>query len=455
MPLPPGEGPTTPTPQPGPKRHRSSGGGSPAPSSSGTTSTGTTYAPLPQPSASSAPVRPLPSFSNIIQELADLVAGPTQTDDSGFNLNIVNDSQAQLDVAQQAAATPDYSAYLKPPTPDPNSMQGALARVNADMTVDPVTPPKPTRQENLTEARQTLVDAQRLQREHAIGADVAGPTASGRNPSVGRVKPMTQAEYDALTPKERAAVDFNTMLVQAVRQDTRRQNKYDPSQAQQNNYDLTVTKMFGDDRGSETYAPETLAVLHQIGFSDDTADLDDFLGLNAAITARDLKFLKNDPGPTVAEAQMNPVRLDRYELTETLATSTKQMEDTLARGNQMLASIGQTTAMDRIEDLQRIGGLQSRQPLAIGYGGSELDAYFQRGFDILASKENTGDRDEVLATMSSELSPSEFDSFMEYADSRSKNAERYDLKLGQGKGYKPPEQFRKMMGLEKGATDAG
>jgi hypothetical protein len=214
------------------------------------------------------------------------------------------------------------------------------------------------------------------------------------------------------------------------------------------------------------YAPETMAVLRQIGYNDGktdkSGDLDDFLGLKAAIKTKDLDNLtvnleQGMSTTAAAEAPGAAPRTERINLATDLATSTQQMERALAKGNELLGAqtVTQAAKLERNDDVDFMGGLQNQlgKP-PVGYGTDEVSQYFQQAFDILSRPENSGDKDQILATMNTELSPSEFNAFLAYADNRSAMSERYKMPLGQDEKakYKTPEQFRKMLGLDQGGN---
>lgn len=308
----------------------------------------------------------------------------------------------------------------------------------------------------VADAREELADAERGRRRRAVRANAQGE-------GVGDVERMTQEEYDALTDKERAAIDFNTMLVGATRRDRRQQDSYDPNQKQEGRYDRLVKEMFGEDGGSQKFAPETVALLDQIGFKDQAADLDDFLGLKAAITEKDINNMGRLPGPTLAQASMNEVQLDRLELTAGLAVKTDQMESALVEGNRMLATVGQTAGAARGEHVDMLGGDARDAQLSLGFGTPQfagdgspdnLDTYFQVMYDKLADAKGTrrGEFQTGIDALHTDLSPQELSSFMEYADTRSSNADRYGIDLGDSSRvkYRSPEDFRKLLGLDGG-----
>ena len=375
-----------------------------------------------------------------------------------FDMNAVKQAQERLKAAELTAQTaPNYSSYTEPEarvvtefhktTPEeaakiPDVLWG---KEDSKLDLDP--------EALRAKARNTLDHALRAQREHALGLDGMGKK------TVGKVDQMTWEEYEALPAKQKAAVDFNTALVRAVNRDKAMQDEYKPNETQRSTYDDSIEKIFGEDGGSDLYAPETLAVLRQIKLEDTSADLDDFLGLNAAITEKDLKHLKIEQGPTIWEAEANPVQRDRYNLTENLATSTQKLEQALAMGRQALSNINRETLIDRNSDVEQIlGGIAKAPKEMTGFGSpmrpngdKTMDGYFQEAFEALSNKANAKDTDAILGTIKRDLfKPGEFEAFMAYADARSANAQRFNLNLEQNDGvsYRKPEYFRKMLGLE-------
>ena len=127
--------------------------------------------------------------------------------------------------------------------------------------------------------------------ERAKRAEILGITTGALTTTPELIKDMThrmtREEYDALSDKQRAAVDFNTSLAKAVRRDLRLQDKYDPSKEERKNYDAASESMFGKDHGSEIYAPETMALLRQLKVKDTADDLDVCLALGVSAVISD------------------------------------------------------------------------------------------------------------------------------------------------------------------------
>mgnify|MGYP000370241441 CR=1 FL=1 len=123
-------------------------------------------------------------------------------------------------------------------------------------------------QADIDEAQAKLDAALRARRVEALKVPGEEPAPEGSKPKPGNIakqtEPMTWEDYNALTPLRRSAVDYNTSLTRAVRRDRQMQDEYSPGDQQREAYDKTVARLFGEDGGSDWYAPETVALLQQI-----------------------------------------------------------------------------------------------------------------------------------------------------------------------------------------------
>lgn len=278
-----------------------------------------------------------------------------------------------------------------------------------------------------------------------------------------QVDRLTPEEYNALSPRQRAAVDYNTLLATAVKKDLNRQDRYAKlGDAAHDRYDKSVKQMFGEDGGSDLYAPETMAVLRQLKIGkDEAADLDDYLNLKVAITADDLKDITDggQPAPNYAiEGRVSEGAQGKLAVVEGLVDKTQDMEASLAKGKQLMQSFLATAAAERSEDLGNLGGssplasrpsLGFRQPTWTQSGApGDLNTYFMQAFDTLADPKV--DKDKVLGELNQMLSPDELDAFKSYADARTRNTRYYgaQLRLGQGDSERP-KQIRAILGLDK------
>jgi hypothetical protein len=280
-------------------------------------------------------------------------------------------------------------------------------------------------------ARDVLDLALRDQRMKAIGAE-PDVEKTQRKPIRKQVTRLTQEQYDALDPRQRAAVDFNALLVGAVRKDRQHQEQYETaSEEERTKYEGAVTEMFGKDRGSETYAPETMAVLRQIDYKDPNADLDDFLGLKATIKVKDLDDLEpltTPPAVTVSgEAQISDMKLERVSLARNLAEGVRDLETTLADSKRFLQTVQAGARHDRGFDVESMGGKPTEPKIGLGYGEgtfsaegapTNYDGYFQQAFAMTLAHNVT--MDEVVDAVRVDR-PDLLEAFKTYAANRQRN----------------------------------
>lgn len=315
-------------------------------------------------------------------------------------------------------------------------------------------------QQKMFEAKQAEDD--RAEREKVLGIST-GALSTTPDMLKEAVDRLTPEEYNALSARQRAAVDFNTMLATAVKKDLRRQDtKYaDVGEQQKATYDKSVEKMFGEN-GSDLYAPETMAVLRQLKISDPTDDLDDYLNLKVAITEDDLKNItEKQPVPNyVIEGRAPQEDRGKLAVVEGLVDKTQQLQESLAKGRQMLQSFQATAASERAEDLGFLGGsspLASRpslgyQPAKFTESGApaDLNTYFRRAFEDLSNEKNP-DREKVLDALQVDLHPDELQAFMDYATTRARNSRQYGASMGEDPSgeYARPKEIRALLGLDK------
>jgi len=286
------------------------------------------------------------------------------------------------------------------------------------------------------------------------------------NPDVER---MTWKDYNNLNPRQRAAIDFNTMLVRAVKRDMKLQEEYSPDETQRKTYDASLEKMFGGpNRGSEDYAPETVALLRQIDYQDNSADLDDFLSLKSAITEKDINALPTVKGvpQAVAYSGQSAARTEELGDKRLLAASTAEMEKELAQTQMMLTNMGQVAAKARNYDVsQKLGGVATTIPEIAGYQQPQYDpktgqpkdmnTFFIDAFTALSKPTDDAKRASLLKLIDDRTTPEQSDAFWNYVDARSRYAMQYKQPLGKAKDsttgkpieYYTPEQLRNLLGL--------
>jgi hypothetical protein len=190
---------------------------------------------------------------------------------------------------------------------------------------------------------------------------------------------MSVEAYLNLPPRQRAAVDANTALVEAGKQDLTNWNTAGADHTiNDQSYKDQVNQTFGDNSGSETYAPRTLAVLKDLGLDAHGKNIDQYLNHSALVTVEDLKALA--PGATVTpnnERQQNAVAFS--------TAATKRLSETLASGQSLLDSI--RTSSD--QGAQLFGKPSTAAP--VGYSQNQRDADLQQAFDVFSQKRSQVD----------------------------------------------------------------
>ena len=285
------------------------------------------------------------------------------------------------------------------------------------------------------------------------------PTEPGQPDPTSRHKSyqMTWGDYNALTDRQRAAVDFNTMLVQAREKDLN--TDYHQTAQQQATYEKAVERMFGANGGSETYAPETMAVLNQIDFTPtdnkqgDT--LDDFLGLKAAISEKDLENFTIPKTPLLKPAYDVVGSFDgrdtNAEFNAQLVAKTRELESSLAKGNEVLQNFQASAKFARNEDLAYFGGVANDVHTPLGFGSGADDQYIQQAYAAIAEK-RPGDEESLRSSLPMLYASLEQrglkDDFLKYADARTRQAAQYGVPLiGGDKTARTPQEYRALLGL--------
>lgn len=256
-----------------------------------------------------------------------------------------------------------------------------------------------------------------------------------------KVEAMTTAEYEALTPEQRAAVDFNTLLVDAVNRDKSSQAEYKKTAnaAERAAYDDAVEDMFGSGHGSDLYAPATIAVLDQIKFEDTTKDLDEFLDLRAALTDKDVENIAkagDNPKMTLAEvpafsspeqqAEASQQRQRTQYAQEISEKTAAAIEEQMQRSNAVLADFRATFANATTSAVTGLGGT-----------GPEIVAPnedFAGLFDTFSQKQYVNTVGESLNMMRQQYGDQFTNDFQQYLADRTAEAKRYSLPLGETKG---------------------
>ena len=197
----------------------------------------------------------------------------------------------------------------------------------------------------------------------------AGLESSGFGFGAPQTKALTWAEYDALSSRQRAAVDANTALVRAIRADegarTRGGLRLPSSQApREASYDADVERLFGKSGGSDLYAPATVKALAQLNLVDtEKGDLDNYLNMSALVNTDDLARLDTQRTPQrpwfkpSTAGTVGPVSAESARDQQTRMFSDKAlsaMQNTLSQGQTLLGSFSSTPNLKKEEGLNAL-----------------------------------------------------------------------------------------------------
>lgn len=154
-------------------------------------------------------------------------------------------------------------------------------------------------------------------------------------PGTGDYREMTVEDYEALSPTDRAAVDANSILMEAVEKDKgfiseldkNNDGKVTTSEAKaKGTYKKNYETLFGPSGEDMTYAPNTVAalrLLEQTGYTADSLDtVDNFLNGGRYVTARDM-----DLGRTTTESEEKP---SAARITGSMERLSQALEDGMA-----------------------------------------------------------------------------------------------------------------------------
>lgn len=275
-----------------------------------------------------------------------------------------------------------------------------------------------------------------------------------------RSKELTGQEYGALSTRQKAAVDFNTQLVAAAAADKKLGQK--DSEVENKGYDDALRQMFGERGESDTYAPNTVALLKQIDFEDSAADLDQFLGLQASVTESDLGSL-TDRGDRLRQGVPGQYRSARATTANNITNGTlSAMSQVLAKGQTLLqaaapaaASFGAAGGSGSVQEALAGEGTAATAP---GFGSSEADWAVQTFFEDLSKKNPEQPITQDAINSAFTVLQGQYgvtpDDFAKYADTRLKATEYArvldtDARIGSDTSvnYKTPDQFRTEFGL--------
>lgn len=159
------------------------------------------------------------------------------------------------------------------------------------------------------------------------------------------VKQLSEDEWAALSPEQQKGVLANFAIYQAAQAD----KKLGPNEKRDEGYDQSVKDMFGEEGGSDTYAPNTLRVLSELGYKDTNSDLDLFLDGRGIATDEDVKRVTANTPEKTGSASI----LQRLENSDTFKGTA--LNENLANGARLLDALRDTQTLSD-DTLNLVGG---------------------------------------------------------------------------------------------------
>lgn len=201
---------------------------------------------------------------------------------------------------------------------------------------------------------------------------------------------LTWDAYNALSNEQKAAIDFNTLLVDAREKDLSK-SFYMPAE-QQAEYDSTVERLFGKTGGSETVAPNTVRLLADLNMDLVGQDLDEYLSLERAIDVNELPDFKFTPAdikllgqkveggkePTYADVRA-PENLKAID-TKAIQKAQELIKGRLASPDALTYSF-ETLMNGPTPELKLAGAAPT------GFGSTQSDESFRTAYRVLGSRD--------------------------------------------------------------------
>jgi hypothetical protein len=198
---------------------------------------------------------------------------------------------------------------------------------------------------------------------------------------------LTWEAYDSLNDQQKAAVDWNTLLINAREKDFSDKYVSTPTDEERAAYDAEVTRLFGAQGGSNRYAPNTIDLLSQLDVVQLGQDLDEYLSLERAIDdtqLADFKFSERDLAV-----------LDKLSSGESYAAArsgdniaTLNTANVQAASNLIKTQLANPEAITADFDTLMYGGTDGGVA-PLGFGDSVNDQMFQEALAVLGAEDVT------------------------------------------------------------------
>lgn len=247
------------------------------------------------------------------------------------------------------------------------------------------------------------VEQQSVERKKKNDADALAAALKSSRKSAGfdgKFKAMSWDEYNNLSDRQRAAVNFNSIMQQAYERDNRdaaesggKDKTYtlnEAPEASREGYRKAYEKLFGEGTADENivYAPKTVGVLGRLeGMDNGTAGLDEYLAGGGFITDDDLKAgLVDERKVSGPDGYVDP----RTQWLNNIVDYQMNLEDTLSKGRVVIDGLknkidfSQTTS-DQLAGLvnNAANGLTDAETMAVLNLSGEGDRFGNgNGLDV-------------------------------------------------------------------------
>lgn len=263
--------------------------------------------------------------------------------------------------------------------------------------------------------------------------------------------PLTWEAYEAMSGDQRAAVDFNTLLVEAREKDLEKGIflKDDEKQA----YGERVDRIFGEGFGSARAAPNTLELLDKLNFEAVGQDLDQFLSLEQGISMEEIgafEFSEQDQ-KTLTELVEAPAATAETAYAEVRAPENLGAVSTAAiQGAQDLIREQLSNPANPIWSFDTALGLEPAVAPPVGYGSGVFDQWARETY---AQLETGMPVENVYASMNdNKFDDKDRNQFFSYMNNRTQLESQYGSPTPSDgtvtpEGLVPADEIRTILGL--------
>lgn len=239
-----------------------------------------------------------------------------------------------------------------------------------------------------------------------------------------RTETLTAEEYAEFNPKQKAAIDLNSMLVNAVTADLKDMNgKVEPADTYAGDYE----DVFGAAPEDRPYAPETVKLLGTIGADLEGFNVNQILKLKGGFTREDLARLGEKPREGEApDASLTTPQTVRNDLQDALATTLMATRRDPARGAGLLQQQQKLTGTDTMPGAGPVDRIVMNSDGTVsGPEDQQRNYQFQRALSALMNPEMKGMRPKILADVREMTGDEEWPLFLDFVGARLREVKQY------------------------------